>query len=106
MRETDTICAVATSMSESAINIIRISGEDSINIVNGIFLGANLLNKDGFTLTYGRIINKSKEIIDEVLVSVFRAPKSYTRENMVEINTHGGSFVTTQVLIGIFLTFI
>ena len=98
MKELDTICAISTSMSESAINIIRISGSDSIKIVNGIFLGMDLLKAKGNTINYGKIIDKNKELVDEVLVSIFRAPKSYTKEDIVEINTHGGAYVTTKVL--------
>ena len=98
MKEFDTICAISTAMSASAINIIRISGEDSIRIVNGILSGLDLSKKEGNTISYGLIKDESGNIIDEVLVSLFRAPKSYTKEDLVEINTHGGAYVTTQTL--------
>ena len=98
MKEFDTICAISTAMSASAINIIRISGEDSIKIVNGILSGLDLSKKEGNTISYGLIKDESGNTIDEVLVSLFRAPKSYTKEDLVEINTHGGAYVTTQVL--------
>jgi len=98
MKEFDTICAVSTALNGSAVNIIRVSGENSIDIVNRIFKGANLLKKDANTITHGYITNKDGETIDEVLVSIFKAPKSYTKENIVEINTHGGCYVTTKVL--------
>lgn len=98
MKEFDTICAISTAMSASAINIIRISGEDSIKIVNGILSGLDLSKKEGNTISYGLIKDESGNTIDEVLVSLFRAPKSYTKEDLVEINTHGGAYVTTQTL--------
>ena len=98
MKESDTICAVSTALSASAINIIRISGEDSIKIVNGILSGVDLTKKMGNTISYGLIKDDAGNVIDEVLVSLFRAPKSYTKEDLVEINTHGGAYVTTQTL--------
>ena len=98
MKEFDTICAISTAISASAINIIRISGEDSIKIVNGILSGLDLSKKEGNTISYGLIKDESGNTIDEVLVSLFRAPKSYTKEDLVEINTHGGAYVTTQTL--------
>ena len=98
MKEFDTICAISTAISASAINIIRISGEDSIKIVNGILSGLDLSKKEGNTISYGSIKDESGNTIDEVLVSLFRAPKSYTKEDLVEINTHGGAYVTTQTL--------
>lgn len=98
MNEFDTICAISTSISESAINIIRLSGDKAISIVASIFDGKNLNKIKPWTITHGHIIDEEKNVIDEVLVSVFKAPKSYTREDMVEINTHGGSFVTHSIL--------
>ena len=98
MKELDTICAISTSMTESAINIIRISGDDSIKITNGILFGLDLSKQKGNTINYGKIKDKDGNLIDEVLVSLFRAPKSYTKEDIVEINTHGGAYVTTRVL--------
>ena len=98
MKEIDTICAISTSMSGSAINIIRISGDDSIKIVNGILLGFDLSKTKGNTINYAKVVDDNNELIDEVLVSLFRAPKSYTKEDVVEINTHGGAYVTSRVL--------
>ena len=98
MKELDTICAISTSITESAINIIRISGDDSIKITNGILFGLDLSKQKGNTINYGKIKDKDGNLIDEVLVSLFRAPKSYTKEDIVEINTHGGAYVTTRVL--------
>ena len=94
----DTICAIATSQGIGAIAIIRVSGEDSINIVNKLFKGKNLNKVESHTINYGYIIDKNQKIIDEVLVSVMHAPKTFTTENTVEINTHGGIASTNKVL--------
>ena len=93
----DTICAIATSQGVGAIAIIRVSGEDSIKIVNKILKGKDLEKVESHTINYGHIIDNDK-IIDEVLVSVMRAPKTYTTEDTVEINTHGGISPTNRVL--------
>ena len=93
---TDTICAIATSVGTSAINIIKISGKESISIVNKIFT-KELLKAKTHTITFGYIKDK-EEKIDEVLVSVFLEPNTYTGENIVEINTHGGLAVTNKIL--------
>ena len=85
----DTICAIASSTGNGAISIIRVSGEESINIVNSIFKGKDLTKVASHTINYGHIIDDEK-IIDEVLVSVMKSPKTYTMEDVVEINTHGG----------------
>lgn len=92
----DTICAIGTLVGESSINIIRISGKDSIKIVNKIF-DRNLLNKETHTITYGFIVDKNEKI-DEVLVSIFKGPKSFTREDVVEINTHGGKTPVAKIM--------
>ena len=94
----DTICAIATSQGVGAIAIIRVSGEDSISIVNKIFKGKNLENVDTHTINYGHIIDKDNNIIDEVLVSVMKAPRTFTAEDTVEINTHGGISPTNKTL--------
>ncbi len=91
------ICAISTAVGVGAISIIRISGPDSISIVNSIFKGKNLLEVDSHTINYGHIIYKN-EIIDEVLVSVMRAPKTFTMEDVVEINSHGGPAVCKKIL--------
>lgn len=93
----DTICAIATSQGIGAISIIRVSGEDSISIVNKIFKGKNLEEVDSHTINYGHIINND-EVIDEVLVSIMKAPRTFTAEDTVEINTHGGIAPTNKVL--------
>lgn len=92
----DTICAIATSVGTSAINIIKISGKESISIVNKIFT-KDLLKAKTHTITFGYIKDK-EEKVDEVLVSVFLEPNTYTGENIVEINTHGGLAVTNKIL--------
>jgi len=94
----DTICAIATSQGIGAIAIIRVSGNDSINIVNKIFKGKNLNSVPTHTINYGFIIDHQGHKIDEVLVSVMRSPKTYTTEDVVEINTHGGIAPTNKVL--------
>jgi len=90
---TDTIAAVATAMSSSGIGIIRVSGDDSIEIVNQIFRGKkadkNLLEVPSHTIHYG-VIQDGDEVLDEVLVAVMRGPHSYTAEDTVEIDCHGG----------------
>lgn len=93
----DTICAIATSEGVGAIAIIRVSGDNSIKIVNEIFKGKNLEEVPSHTINYGHIID-NEETVDEVLVSVMRAPKTFTAEDTVEINTHGGIAPTNKVL--------
>ena len=93
----DTIVAIGTALGESAINIIKLSGQNAINIVNNHFKGKDLTKVASHTINYGHIVYK-KEIIDEVLVSVFKVPKTYTKENVVEINCHGGIATTNKIL--------
>ena len=92
----DTIAAISTALGVGAISIIRVSGEEAINIVNKIF-DKNLKKAKSHTIKYGHIID-SDEVIDEVLVSVMHAPKTYTGEDVVEINCHGGISTTNKVL--------
>lgn len=97
----DTIAAISTRLGESGIGIVRLSGEKSIKIADKIFKARNnikVLEMKNYTMAYGVIINKNKEIIDEVILSVMRKPKSYTREDVVEINCHGGITATKTVL--------
>ena len=94
----DTIAALATPMGYGAISIIRVSGEISIIAVDTIFTGKVKLNKaKSHTVHYGNIFD-SDEMIDDVLVSIFRAPNSYTGENSVEISTHGNPLITNKIL--------
>lgn len=92
----DTIVAISTAINNQAISIIRMSGSDSINIINEIFT-KNLSDVKSHTIHYG-FIKDNDEVLDEVLVSVFKAPKTYTKEDIVEINAHGGSYVTRKIL--------
>ena len=92
----DTICAIGTLVGESSINLIRVSGNESINIVNKIF-DKDLTKKETHTITYGYILD-GKEKVDEVLVSVFKSPKTFTREDIVEINTHGGKMSVNKIM--------
>ena len=94
----DTICAIATSQGVGAISIIRVSGEEAVNIVAKIFKGNDLTKVNSHTINYGKIVDKSGNIIDEVLVSVMLEPRTFTAENTVEINTHGGIASTNKVL--------
>ncbi len=93
----DTICAISTSLGVGAISIIRVSGEEAIEKIATLFDGTDLTKVPSHTIHYGHIVSGS-EIIDEVLVSVFKAPKTYTKEDIVEINTHGGIATTKKVL--------
>ena len=93
----DTICAISTSGGIGAISIVRVSGDESINIVNKIFKGKDLTQVDSHTINYGHII-ENDNVVDEVLVSVMKAPKTFTTEDIVEINTHGGIAPTNKVL--------
>ena len=93
----DTICAISTASGVGAISIIRVSGPDSIKIVNKIFKGKDLNKVTTHTINYGKIFEKDK-IIDEVLVSIMHAPKTFTTEDVVEINCHGGIATTNKVL--------
>ncbi len=93
----DTIASIATSLGVGAISIIRVSGKESIKIVNKLFKGADLESVSSHTIHYGHIVSNS-EIIDEVLVTVMRSPKTYTTEDIVEINCHGGIASTNKVL--------
>ena len=94
----DTICAIATSSGIGAIAIIRVSGEDSIEIVNKIFKGKDLTKVSSHTINYGHIIDEQENTVDEVLVSIMKSPKTFTTEDIVEINTHGGIAPTNKVL--------
>ena len=98
----DTIAAIATAMSPSGIGIIRISGEDALPVIDRIYrskYGHKKLSLcESHTIHYGYIVDKDENIIDEVMTSVMKAPKSYTMEDTVEINCHGGVLVMQKVL--------
>ena len=93
----DTIVAISTAMGQGAISIVRLSGDDAIAIVNETIRGINLENVESHTIHYCKIYNEN-EYVDEVMVSVFKAPKTYTKENVVEINCHGSMFVANKIL--------
>ena len=100
--EKETIAAIATALSDSGIGIVRISGENAIYIVDNIFRSASgkkiIRNVQTHTIHYGYIVDQKENVIDEVMVSVMKAPKSYTTEDTVEINCHGGVLVMQKVL--------
>ena len=93
----DTIIALATPQGVGAIAVIRISGKDAIRVCNEVFFGKNLEEQASHTIHLGTIRDGEK-IIDEVLVSLFKGPRSFTKENVVEISTHGSSYIVNQVL--------
>lgn len=101
--KTDTIAAIATALSDSGIGIIRISGPDAVEIADRIYRSkggsAKLKDAKSHTIHYGFIVDgKSGEVLDEVLVSVMLAPKTYTAEDTVEIHCHGGVFIMQRIL--------
>lgn len=102
MKEFDTICAIATPIGEGGVAIIRISGENALDIASRIFKPKNhydIKNMKTYTMKYGNIVDlEKKEIIDEVILSYMKSPSSYTGENVVEINCHGGVVSTNSVL--------
>ena len=100
MMQQDTICAIATAQG-GAIGVIRVSGPEAISITSRIFTpisGKPLDERKPYTLTFGKILSAEGEIIDEVLVSIFRAPHSYTGEDSTEISCHGSSYILQQVM--------
>jgi len=98
-KEFDTIAAISTPLGEGAIGIVRLSGTDSFAIAQKIFKGKYLSSVASHTLNYGHIVDPDKdEILDEVMVGAMRSPKTFTREDIIEINTHGGIAVTNEIL--------
>ena len=93
----DTIASISTALANGAISIVRVSGPDAIGIVNSCFKGNDLTKAKTHTITYGHIYD-GDDLVDEVLVSIFKAPKTFTREDVVEINCHGGIYVTNKIL--------
>lgn len=102
MKEFDTIAAISTATGNSGISIIRVSGNKSLDIVNKIFIGKNkknIFDMKTYTMRYGNIVElKTGDIIDEVIVSFMKGPKSFTGENVVEVNCHGGSYPAKRIL--------
>ena len=93
----DTIVAISTTMGVGAISIIRLSGKEAISIVNSCFKGKDLEKEETHTINYGHIYD-GDELIDEVLVSIMRGPRSFTAEDIAEINCHGGIITTNRIL--------
>lgn len=93
----DTIVGISTKLGESAINVIRVSGDDAFEVVNKIFKGPNLLTAKSHTIQYGYIYD-GERLLDEVLVNLYRAPKSFTAEDMIEINCHGGHYIANEIV--------
>lgn len=93
----NTIVAISTALGNGSISIIRLSGDNAIEIVNKVFKGKNLLKVPTHTIHYGYIYYKDS-IIDEVMVTIMRTPKTYTKEDVVEINCHGGILITKNIL--------
>ncbi|HDA8021727.1 TPA: tRNA uridine-5-carboxymethylaminomethyl(34) synthesis GTPase MnmE [Staphylococcus aureus] len=96
----DTITSISTPMGEGAIGIVRLSGPQAVEIADKLYKGKHLLNDvPSHTINYGHIIDpESKEVVEEVMVSVLRAPKTFTREDIIEINCHGGILTINRVL--------
>ena len=98
-REFDTIAAISTPLGEGAIGIVRLSGTDSFAIAQKIFKGKDLSKVASHTLTYGHIVDpQTGKVMDEVMVGAMKSPKTFTREDIIEINTHGGIAVTNEIL--------
>ena len=93
----DTIVAISTAMGKGAISIIRLSGDEALSIANKVFRGDDLENVPSHTIHYGKIYDH-EDYVDEVMVSVFLAPRTYTKENVVEINCHGSMFLANKIL--------
>ena len=101
MKEFDTIAAIATALGEGGIAIIRVSGDKALEIVDKIFRpvnGKDMFSMKPYTMRYGHIIDENEEVIDEVIVSFMKGPRSFTAEDTVEINCHGGVISTNTVL--------
>lgn len=97
--ERDTIAAISTPLGEGAIAIVRLSGDEAVEIANQIFRGRDLAQVDSHTIHYGRIVDpQTEQNVEEVMVSIMRAPRTFTREDVVEINCHGGLASVNRLL--------
>ncbi len=98
----DTICAIATAMIDAGIGIIRISGDNAINIADKIYIDAkgnhSLKKYESHTINYGFIVDENETKVDEIMISIMKAPRSYTKEDVVEINSHGGRLIMESIL--------
>ncbi|RZK80972.1 MAG: tRNA uridine-5-carboxymethylaminomethyl(34) synthesis GTPase MnmE, partial [Pedobacter sp.] len=97
MISNDTIVALSTPTGIGAIGVIRLSGKDAIAITNSVFSGKDLTQQESHTIHFG-LIKDGAAVVDEVLVSLFVAPKSYTKENVVEISCHGSNYIIQQII--------
>ncbi len=94
----DTISAISTPLGVGGISVLRVSGDKAINVVSKIFKSKiGLMNQPSHKAIFGRILDSGK-LVDEVIVTAFKAPHSYTGENVVEISCHGSTFITNQIL--------
>ncbi len=97
--EFDTIAAISTPMGEGAIAIVRLSGDEAIDIANRVFKGKNLKEVDSHTIHYGHIVDPdTNQVVEEVMLTLMRGPKTFTREDVIEINCHGGLVSVNRVL--------
>ena len=95
---TDTIIALSTPPGAGAIGVIRLSGPKAIEVVDEVFHGKDLSQVEGYTVHFGKIKDEEGKVLDEVLATIFRRPKSYTKENVVEISCHGSSYIIEQII--------
>ena len=100
IRNEDTICAPATVPGTGAISVIRVSGPDALSIADKVIKcrNGNISESKGYTIRFGVILNADETVLDEVLVSIFRAPHSYTGENSVEISCHASSYIVSSIM--------
>jgi len=94
----DTIIALSTPPGSGAIGVIRLSGPDTIKVVDEVFYGRNLSKVEGNTVHFGKIKDENDKMIDECLATVFKAPRSYTKEDVIEISCHGSSYIIEQII--------
>ena len=95
---TDTIIALSTPPGQGAIGVIRLSGTDAISVVDTYFKGRNLEKVEGNTVHYGKLYDENDKLLDECVATVFRAPRSYTREDVLEISCHGSTYIIEQII--------
>ena len=96
--QSDTIIALSTPPGEGAIGVIRLSGDKSITLCDTVFHGKNLSKVKSHTVHYGKILDENDRLIDECLVTVFRAPRSYTTEDIIEISCHGSRYIINEII--------
>ena len=94
----NTIIALSTPPGSGAIGVIRLSGNKAVEITNRFFRGTDLEKAIGYTVHFGKLVDENKNIIDEVLITIFKNPKSYTGENLVEISCHGSSYIINEII--------